>query len=65
MDFVIKLLVIIGYNSILVVCNRFSKMLYFIVITEKIIAKGLVKLFRDDLKDKPRAGAVFKDIHQS
>jgi len=41
-DFVINLLVSRGYDSILVVCNRFLKMSHFIVTTEKIIAEGLV-----------------------
>ena len=38
-----------SYDSILVVCDRFSKMLHFIVITENIIAEGLVRLFRDNM----------------
>jgi len=48
-DFVMKLPVSSGYNLILVVCDRFSKILHFIMITEKIIAKELAKLFRDDV----------------
>ena len=44
-DFITKLLISRGYNSILVVCDRFLKMLHFIVMTEKIIAEGLMKLF--------------------
>ena len=48
-DFIIKLLVSKGYNSILVVCDRFSKMLYFVTTTEKITAKGLARLFRDNM----------------
>ena len=42
-----KLLMSKGYDSILVVCNRFSKMSHFVVMTEKTMAKGLAKLFRD------------------
>ena len=34
-DFIVKLLVLRDYGSILVVCDRFSKILYFIVIIEK------------------------------
>ena len=34
-DFNIKLLVLRGYNSILVVCDRFLKMLHFIMTIEK------------------------------
>ena len=48
-DLITKLLISRGYNSILVVCDRFLKMLHFIVITEKIIAEGLMKLFRDNM----------------
>ncbi len=48
-DFITKLLVSRGHDSILVVYNRFSKMSHFIAITEKIIAEGLVRLFRDNI----------------
>jgi len=44
-DFITKLLLAQGYDTILVVCNHFSKMAYFIVMTEKTLAKGLAKLF--------------------
>jgi len=44
-DFIAKLLLAQGYNAILVVCNRFSKMAYFIAITERTLAEGLAKLF--------------------
>jgi len=44
-----KLPVSRNYNSILVVCDRFLKILHFIVITEKITAKGLAKLFRNNM----------------
>jgi len=48
-DFIIKLLVSRDYSSILVVYDRFSNLLYFIVIIEKYIAKELAKLFRDNV----------------
>jgi len=48
-DFIIKLPVSKDYDSILVVCNRFSKMLYFVATTEKITVKGLARLFRDNV----------------
>ena len=35
------------HNSILVVCDRFSKMSHFMVMIEKTTAKELVRLFRD------------------
>ena len=41
-----KLLVFRDHDSILVVCNRFSKILYFIVI---IIVEGLMRLFRNNV----------------
>ena len=36
-------------NLILVVCDKFLKMSYFIVMTEKITAEGLTKLFKDNI----------------
>jgi len=41
-DFIMKLLVSKGYDLILVVCDRFLKMLHFVAMTEKIMAEGLV-----------------------
>ena len=49
MDFITKLPVFRGHDSILVVCDKFSKMLYFITTTEKIMAERLVKLFGDNM----------------
>jgi len=46
-DFITKLLVLKGHDSILVVCDRFLKMSHFVVITEKTMVEGLVRLFRD------------------
>ena len=34
---------------VLVVCDKFLKMSYFIIITEKIIMKSLTKLFRNNI----------------
>ena len=44
-----KLPVSKGHDSILVVCDRFSKMSHFVVMTEKTMAKGLARLFRDNV----------------
>ena len=44
-----KLLVPKGHNSILVICDRFSKMLHFIMITKKITVEGLMRLFSDNI----------------
>jgi len=46
-DFITKLPLAQGYDTILVVCDRFSKMVYFIATTERTSAKELAKLFRD------------------
>jgi len=46
-DFITKLPLAQGYDAILVVCDRFSKMAHFMATTEKTSAEGLAKLFRD------------------
>jgi len=46
-DFITKLLLAQGYNTILVVCDCFSKMVHFIATTEKMSAKKLTRLFQD------------------
>jgi len=46
-DFITKLPLAQGYDMILVVCDWFSKMAHFIATTEKTLAKGLARLFRD------------------
>ena len=48
-DFIMKLLVSKGHDSILVVCDRFSKMSHFVATTEKMTAEGLVRMFRDNV----------------
>ena len=48
-DFITKLLVSKGHDSILVVCDRFSKMSHFVATTEKTTAEGLARLFRDNV----------------
>jgi len=48
-DFITKLPVSKGHDSILVVCDRFSKMSHFVVMTEKTMVEGLVRLFRDNV----------------
>jgi len=49
-DFITKLPMSKGHDSILVVCDRFSKMSYFVAMTEKTTAEGLAKLFRDNIR---------------
>jgi len=48
-DFIMKLPVSKGHDSILVVCDRFSKISHFVTTTEKTTVKGLAKLFRDNV----------------
>ena len=48
-DLIIKLLLVAGKNVILVVCNRLSKIAYFMTTIEGILAKGLAQLFRNNI----------------
>ena len=47
-DFIIKLPLVAKKNVILIVCDRLSKMTYFVTVTEGILVKGLAQLFRND-----------------
>ena len=49
MDFITKLPVVAEKNAILVICNRLSKMTYFVTIIEGMSAEGLARLFRDNI----------------
>jgi len=44
-NFITKLLLAQGYDSILVVYNRITKMAYFIPTTKKTLAEGITRLF--------------------
>ena len=46
-DFITKLPLAQDYDTILVVCDCFSKIVYFIATIEKTSAEGLARLFRD------------------
>jgi len=48
-DFITKLPVVAGKDVILVVCNRLSKMTYFVATTKGTSAEGLARLFRDNV----------------
>jgi len=48
-DFITKLPIAQGYNSILVVVDRLTKMVHFIPTTEKTSAEKLARLFRDNV----------------
>jgi len=48
-DFITKLPLAQGYDSILVVVNRLTKMVHFISTTKKTLVEGLAQLFRDNM----------------
>jgi len=48
-DFITKLPLAQGYDTILVVCDCFSKMAHFIATMEKMLVEGLAKLFWDHI----------------
>ena len=48
-DFITKLPLAQGYDSILVVVDRLMKIVHFIPTTEKTSAEGLARLFRDNV----------------
>jgi len=48
-DFITKLPVVAGKDAILVVCDRLSKMMHFVATTERTLAEGLARLFRDNM----------------
>jgi len=48
-DFITKLPLAQGYNTILVVCDHFSKIAHFIATTKKTSVEGLAKLFWDHI----------------
>ena len=49
-DFIIKLLLVVEKNIILVVCNRLSKIAYFIAIIKGIPVEGLAKMLKDNMQ---------------
>jgi len=48
-DFITKLPLVAGKDVILVVCNRLSKMTYFVTTTKETLAKRLARLFRNNV----------------
>jgi len=48
-DFIMKLPVVAGKDTILVVCDRLSKMTHFVATTEETSAEGLARLFKDNM----------------
>ena len=49
MDFITKLLVVAGKDTILVVYDRLSKITHFVATTEGTSVEGLARLFRDNM----------------
>jgi len=48
-DFIMKLLLVVGKYMILVVCNRLPKIAYFVAMIEETLIEGLARLFRDNV----------------
>ena len=48
-DFITKLPLAQGYDAILVVVDRLTKMAHFVPTTERTSAEGLARLFRDNI----------------
>ena len=49
MEFITKLPLVAGKDAILVVYDRLSKMVYFVVTTKETLAEELARLFRDNI----------------
>ena len=47
--FITELLSVVGKNTILVLYDRLSKIVHFVATTKRTSAKGLVRLFRDNV----------------
>jgi len=48
-DFNTKLPLVVRKDTILVVCDRLSKMTHFVAITKVMSAEGLARLFRNNV----------------
>ena len=49
-DFIMKLLLAQEYNSILVICDKMTKIAYFVPTVKKTLAKGVARLFQDNIQ---------------
>ena len=49
-DFITKLSLVAGKDTILVVCNRLSKTMHFMATTKEILVEGLAQLFRNNIQ---------------
>ena len=48
-NFITKLLLVAGKDTILVVCNKLFKIIHFVATTEETLAERLARLFRDNV----------------
>ena len=48
-DFIMKLPLVTSKDVILVICDKLSKMVYFVATTERALVEELVRLFRDNM----------------
>jgi len=48
-DFITKLLLVAEKNVILVVCDKLSKIIYFVATIKETFVEGLGRLFKDDV----------------
>ena len=64
-DFITKLPMLKGYDSILVVYDKFSKILHFVVTIEKITVEELVRLFKDNIWKLYRLPEYYMQVHSS
>ena len=48
-NFITKLPLVARKDTILVICNRLSKMTHFVAIMKETSAEGLARLFRDNI----------------
>ena len=48
-DFITKLPLVAGKDTILLVCDRLSKITHFVAMTERTLVEGLTRLFRDNI----------------
>ena len=44
-----KLLIVVGKDTILVVCDRLSKITHFVATTEETLVEGLARILKDNM----------------
>ena len=48
-DFIIKLPLVQEYDIILVICNRITKIIYFVSTIEKTLVERVIRLFQNNI----------------